>query len=169
MKTISVTIAFMLIFFRAPSFGEEPTGVNEIRKEIVSLYDKYVGLVKELRELEKNVKDFPATSLNISLVKKESGLRLTHVDIFIDDQPLDSHVYSLIENNALDAGGRHVFYKGEIKKGNHTLKVLYGRVDKGKPGKGTASLPFAVFTGSDFFIQLSVNKSGELIPEQVTF
>lgn len=166
MKLILAAFVLLALFHTPVCLAEEPPGsINDIRKEIITLYDNYIGLLRALKGVETNVKEFSNTTLSLSLVKDESDIRLLFVEILNGEIPIESHTYSPLENDALNAGGRQLLHKGEIKQGNHNLKVLYSWVEGSKalPQKGSATIPISVTAGNNYFIELSMVKKNSTL------
>lgn len=165
MKSILAAAALLVLFHSQVCLAEEPPGsINDIRKEIITFYENYIGLLRALKGVD-NVKEFSKTTLIISLVKKEPAIRLISVEIFNGEIPVETHIYSPVENDALDAGGRQLLHKAEIKQGNHDLKVLYTWAEgrKSPPQKGSATIPVSVVAGNNYLIELSVVKNSSKV------
>lgn len=165
MKSIFAALVLLILFHTSVSFAEEaPGSINDVRKEIIKLYDNYVSLIKELKGIGNNIKSFTNTTLNISLLKHDTGIRLISVEIHDNEQLIESHTYLPIENEALNAGGRHLLHKAEAKQGKHDLNVSYIWTEgNNAPQKGTANIPLSVSTGYNYFIELSLDKKGSKV------
>jgi hypothetical protein len=142
-----------------PSVMAAPTGdENSIRSLIIKLNNSYNVMEAELKQLEEDTNAFPDTTLSISIIKRAKGVNLISIEVLNDDRPLESHMYSRLENEALDAEGRHQIYKGEIAAGTHGLKVIYYcTTGKKRPQRGELLIPLATTAGRSYFIELSVD------------
>jgi hypothetical protein len=99
-----------------------------IRELIEELYKNYEAVDRELEDLEEALEGGPTPiPLTISVKKgtAQKGFTLLSVEVKDNEDPLWSHTYTKGENEALDGGGRHEFYKGTTKKGTHSLLISY--------------------------------------------
>lgn len=166
MKNIArvlTSVLYLLFVFNQICFAQN-TSFN--RKDAImglinQLNKDYVSINKALKELEESINDYPHTSLTMSVIKKERDdeVNLVSIEIMDNGNLLQSHIYSPMEKKALEAGGRHQLYKGEIKEGGHALKVVYFSAEgNGPPVKGEAVINLFLVTGKNYFIQLSFKK-----------
>lgn len=53
-----------------------------------------------------------------------NGLEVDAVELFIDGQPVASHLYSKRERNALERGGVQQLFTGNLSNGGHEIKAV---------------------------------------------
>lgn len=158
-----IVIAGLLIFLGSSSIAvaADSTQEDDLRRQIIVLNKKYAQLMNTLNELlQKDIKSSANTTLNISLVKPGNNFKLISIEIFDNDQLIANHIYSPIEIEALEAGGRQLLHKGELRSGDHNLKISYILVTgEGSPKKNTLPLPLSVRVGNNYHIELSFKKN----------
>ncbi len=154
-------VLFLLIVF-SPSFSAQaisPDQENSIKDLINRLNKNYASLDKALKKLENGITDFSGTPLTLSVVKHDKSIRLVSLEVMDDINLLSSHIYTPLENRALEVGGRHQLYKGEINEGKRTLIVVcYWAGENEQPVKEEAFIKLFVVTGNEYFIELVVDK-----------
>ena len=161
MKIAISTIGMLIFFVHAACSAEFSPQKQEksIRELIIHLNNEYRFLDAELKNLEDDIKEFPHTTLSISVIKRNNTVRLISLEIFDGDRPLGKHIYTTLENEAMEDGGRHQVFEGEIKEGNHTLKAIYYWVRKDKsPQKDETTIPVSISLGNSSFLELSFDK-----------
>ena len=132
---------------------------KSIREMIIKLNDNYIVLNKQLKELEDSVRDFPGTSISISVVKDDKSAELISVEVWDKDKPLKSHVYTPLDNEVLGMGGRHELYHGEVRRGTHGVKIVfYWKEGKKSAQKEEQIIPVTVAAGTTYFMELSFEK-----------
>lgn len=96
---------------------------------IEELYVHYEAIDKRLRELKAGLNaegDILGLLTPTTIyVKKEKGFRIVSVEIKDNGATLWNHLYTTDENNAMDNGGRHQIFKGNLKKGDHKILAAY--------------------------------------------
>ncbi|HLE09039.1 MAG TPA: hypothetical protein VI914_05365 [Thermodesulfobacteriota bacterium] len=171
---------FAIIFFLAflsgpvPCFaGEGPKKDEEsVRDMIIRLDKEYRFLNEGMGNLESKVKNFPNTSVDISVVKKDMDERLVYLEIRDNDRFLASHIYTQIENDAMRVGGRHQLYNAEIGEGIHNLKAIYyWTAGNDTPKKGAAEIIVSAKLSRRYFVEFLLQKDGgvELMPREFDF
>jgi archaellum component FlaG (FlaF/FlaG flagellin family) len=128
--------------------------VQEIKKDVLSISS-------ELKLLEEKLL-YPSNtqvSLFVSLPGKDD-FRLDSVEVMIDGKVVASHIYSFKELEALQAGGMQRIYTGNVKTGEHQLKVgMLGKEAGGKKIKQTADYRFKKGIGPGL-VEISFTGSG---------
>lgn len=161
MKIAISTIGMLIFFVHVACSAESSPQKQEksIRELIIHLNNEYRFLDAELKKLEDDIKEFPHTTLSISVIKRDNTVRLISLEIFDGDRPLGKHIYTTLENEAMEAGGRHQVFEAEIKEGNHTLKAVYywTKTDK-SPQKDETIIPVSISLGNSSFLELSFDK-----------
>ncbi len=162
-------ITGLLIFFggSATAVAADQNQEDDLRRQIIVLNKKYVQLMNTLNELlQKDIKSSTNTTLNISLVKPDNNFKLISIEISDNDQLIANHIYSPIEIEALEAGGRQLLHKGELRSGDHNLKISYVLASgEGSPKKNTLPVPLSIRIGNNYHIELSFkkNKSNDVL------
>jgi hypothetical protein len=109
---------------------EQIKGLDEQIQEIKS---DVLGIAAELSRLEEKLL-YPSdtqVSLFVSL-PKASKFRLDAVEIEIDGKPVAHHLYTFKELEALKQGGVQRVYTGNVRKGEHNLRVsVLGKAESG--------------------------------------
>lgn len=162
MRKISIIAGLLIIIgIPTPVIAANANQDDDLRKQIIVLNKKYVQLMGTLNELlQKDIKSLANTTLNISLVKSDDNFKIISIELFDNDQLLVSHIYSPIEIEALDSGGRQLLHKSELRIGEHSLKVSYViSSGGGPPKKNTLSVPLSITTGNNYHIELSLKKN----------
>lgn len=160
---INISLAFFICTVSAGAFAEEPlSGKDSVKEFIMELYNNYEVVDKTLMELKEasgNSKTRPFfTPLAIS-VKKEKGFKLISMDVSDNGVPIWSHIYTAEEGSAMDNGARHQFYKGELKKGDHSFLITYQYQLYEKEAHQKEEIAKALTAGGEpLYIEISLNK-----------
>lgn len=172
-KALAIAGLLTLFWSHAAAAENAPNQEDDLRRQISAINKKYINVINALSGLEKEIKTFANTILNISLVKPQNNFRLISIEILDNDQLMANHIYSPIEVEALDAGGRQVLYKAELRSGKHDLKISYVWASgDGSPKKGTVPVSLSAVTGKNYYIELSLkrDRSGVVLhPSHLTF
>jgi hypothetical protein len=100
---------------------EQIKGLDEQVQEIKS---DVLSIATELNQLEEKLL-YPSNTqvaVFVSLVSGET-FRLDSVEIQLDGKPVAHHIYTFKELEALQKGGVQRIYTGNIRSGDHDLKV----------------------------------------------
>lgn len=161
----NITASLLLIFIlntAASADMADPEKGNTVRDLVIQLNMDYLSFDEALQKLEDNTKEPPATTLNISVTRRDGDNSLSLVSIEVigeNNRLLKSHIYTSLENEALKAGGRHQLYREEFKNGDYTLHVIYlWKKDSNPPQKEEISLPVSIDVGRESFIELPFEK-----------
>lgn len=157
MKIFIIVITMTLLSSLSIAEVPPPSRKDSARQLIIQLNNDYNLLNTELKELEDEMQNFPKTTLNISVVNKMLSKDTSLVSIEIQDNArlIASHIYSNIENEALAAGGRHQILEGEVREGNHVLKITYcWRVEGSAIERGETYAIFSISKGMTYFVEL---------------
>lgn len=122
-----------------------------------SLKETVLTLSRDLRQLEKDLL-FPGnTQISVFLsFPSKSNLDLQSVQLKIDDMVVSNHIYSSREVDALQRGGVHRVFLGNLSEGTHNLTASVIGVDTlGQDYRRNTSLTFKKDTPPKF-IELSV-------------
>ncbi|MBI5599344.1 MAG: hypothetical protein HY890_06345 [Deltaproteobacteria bacterium] len=174
--TAFITLAIVSLNFIQPSFaGDAPSrDTGSVKGLIIRLDKEYRLLNEELRKLDDYVREFPATTLNLTVTKGDVEARLVSVEIRDNDRLVASHIYTSLENDAMRAGGRHQIYDAETSPGVHRFRAVYYWTDgDGRPPKkGEAEITVSVKPANPNFVEFSLQKKGveaELRPREFEF
>ncbi len=163
-RSVFVRVFLVLLVF---SFAIPPLSANaqyssrkkSVRRLIIDLDHEYRRLDEDIRKLDEFVHGFPGMMLHLTVKTKMADARLISLEVTDRRKPVSSHLYSPYENEAMDAGGRHDFYRGEVSEGVHELKVVYYWAEGEKPAqKGEAVVLVTVRPAKSYFIELSLEK-----------
>ncbi|MBI5235315.1 MAG: hypothetical protein HY886_03600 [Deltaproteobacteria bacterium] len=177
MKTIGYISLSMLVFMNSAAFSSAAESQGKkgasIRELIVDLNKEYDALDEKIRAFDESIKSFPSTTLNLSVIKREAGIKLVSIDVVDNGRFVKGHVYAPIEDSALSAGGRHQLYLGEMDLGSHNLKIIYTWSDGGtNVKKGETTISLNVKAARTYLIELAIQKKGkeiEIRPYQLDF
>lgn len=162
LKSVLAIAFFAVLLFPGLCLSDSLEGEKYVRELIIRLNNNYIQLNRALKDLEESVRDFPSTNLYMSVIKREKGADLVSMEVWDNEKLLGSHVYSPIENQALESGGRLELYRGEIRRGNQILKVIYYWADgKKQPQKEVILIPVTVAAARTYLIELSLEKKKE--------
>ncbi|MBI5560811.1 MAG: hypothetical protein HY883_06010 [Deltaproteobacteria bacterium] len=143
-------------------------------KEMIIRLDKEYRLVdEELRKLEEYIKEFPQTSLILTVTGRDADASLVSIEVTDNGRLLASHIYTPPENDAMKKGGRQELYSGETIDGIHRLRAVYyySAGDK-PPRKGEAEITVSVELAKKRFVEFAFQKKGndfELRPGEFEF
>jgi hypothetical protein len=125
LKGFILSIAMLMLSF--PAYAEEVSkeqikGQDEQVQEIKS---DVLGIAAELNQLEEKLL-YPSNTqvaVFVSLVSGET-FRLDSVEIQLEGKPVAHHLYTFKELEALQKGGVHRIYTGNVRSGEHDLQVV---------------------------------------------
>ena len=130
-----VALAVLSVFASEAIAENSKGGVNaqseSVRELLEDLYLEYEAVDKRLIELKEGLTELPAgeksllTPFTIAVKKKKNDFILNFIEIKDNGSPLWSHIYTPVENSAMEDGGRHQFFKGSVPKGKHRLTIKY--------------------------------------------
>lgn len=151
----------MTLLFTSQGSADDDIEIRKksIRNLISRLNNDYIQLENSFKKLESEIQAFPRTTLNLSVIKREGSIRLASIDAVDRNRPLQGHLYTIAENEALEAGGRHQLYEGEIRQGNHELKIIYYWAEgNAPPRKSEAIIPLAAAAGKSYYLFLEFSR-----------
>ena len=116
-------LAGMLALFGL--LGVQAVGANTLDAEIDRLKADVADLSQTLYELEEDVL-YPAdTQVAVFLTLKDrEGLELDTVELYLNDTPVASHLYSERERGSLKQGGVQRLYIGNLPHGLKQIKAV---------------------------------------------
>lgn len=127
-------LLLVLFAFSAINSAEEVSKeqIKGLDEQVQDIKKDVLGISAELNLLEEKLL-YPSNtqvSLFVSLSDKHK-FRLDSIEIELDGKTVAHHIYSFKELEALQAGGMQRIYTGNVRTGEHQLKV-------GFRGKSTA-------------------------------
>lgn len=160
---ISVLAAFNLSTssFAESQSAQRPQDEAGVKEMIIRLDKEYRLVDEELRKLDEYVKEFPQTTLNLTVVKRDAGASLVSLEVLDNGMFLASHIYTPLENDAMREGGRHQFYSGETTRGGHRLKAVYYWTDgTNPPRRGESEITLSAGLAGKHFVEFALEKKG---------
>lgn len=117
---------------------------NDLESEINRLKADVADLASELYALEETMLHPADTQVAVFLtLATKDALQLDSVELFIDDTPVSSHLYTDLERQSLQQGGVQQIFLGNLPLGDHHLKaVLTARTDNDRYVRREASHRF---------------------------
>ncbi len=144
----------------ANAFAEDPRKEESIRELIMRLDKDYNAVSSDLLKLDQEIKNYPDTTINMTVVKKDPLVELISIEISDNEVFVKNHFYNASEISALDAGGRHQIHSGAITEGGHNFKIIYFWRTKGAAvQKSELMVKLQTQPAKSYFIELSLEKS----------
>ena len=126
-------LVYLVLLLAAPVHGETGSRQQSAKSAADSqaIINEATELIGRLQQIEDKLY-YPAhTRLAVFLsVDKKAPAVPRSVRLDIDDSKVSSHVYTQMETSALGSGGIQRLYTGNIKMGNHVLRVRLDQVLK---------------------------------------
>lgn len=158
-RPILFALAAALVVFSAARAKAEDFRDRSIRELIMRLERDYSGFKEELDKLEREIKNYPSTKVSITVVKRDPNLKLLSVELIDNERFIKSHIYSQLEGETLNAGGRHLLYSGEAGEGGHTLKAIYyWKAEAGQPKKGESFIKISIRPSKEYHVEFALEK-----------
>lgn len=126
-KLLKVIVTGISLFlFILPAYGQEAPReqVKGLDEQVQEIKTDVLSIAAELSQLEEKLL-YPSDTqiaVFVSLAKGEK-YRLDSVDIQLDGTPVAHHLYTFKELEALQKGGVQRIYVGNVRTGEHALKV----------------------------------------------
>ncbi len=120
-------LSLAMLMLSVPAYaGEVPKEqIKGLDEQVQDVKSDVLGISAELNQLEEKLL-YPSNTqiaVFVSLVSGET-FRLDSVEIQLDGKPVAHHLYSFKELEALQKGGVQRIYTGNVRSGEHDLKVL---------------------------------------------
>jgi hypothetical protein len=143
-RIFSIALISMLTWMPASAVWAEEVSKEQIKgldEQVQDIKTDVLGIAAELNRLEEKLL-YPSdtqVSLFVSIAEGEK-FRLDAVQIQIDGKDVAHHLYTFKELEALQQGGVQRIYTGNIRTGEHDLKVsLIGKSVSGSEYRESAS------------------------------
>ncbi|WP_228257281.1 AraC family transcriptional regulator [Marinobacter sp. NP-4(2019)] len=121
---LEFTVIFLAVFGHTLFFPTLATA-NELNAEINRLKADVISLAGEVFALEEGILHPADTQVTVFLtLARKDALTLDSVELYVDDTPVASHLYTDRELNALAQGGVQQLYTGNLPHGHHVLKTV---------------------------------------------
>jgi hypothetical protein len=134
-----------------------PAYAEEVSKEQIKSLDEQVQEIKadtlsigtQMRLLEEKLLYPSGTQVAVFVsLDNAAKFRLDSIEIQLDGKPAAQHLYTLRELEALQKGGMQRLYAGNIKSGEHGLRVLVtGKTADGSGLRSAESFKFSKDAG----------------------
>ncbi len=133
-------VGFLATVFSTTSFA---AGESSLPSDLQDLKSDVLSLNRDITQLESELL-FPSSSTTILVgVNAGSKLRLVDVKLSIDGQTISYHAYSEQEISALNKGGLHRLFLGNVNSGSHAIKATVTAYDAdGKDFQRTVNYSF---------------------------
>lgn len=176
MKKLNLTIVTvflstaLILSISTKTFSEE----NSIKDIVTDLYTHYEAVDRELKELkgvEKTLRDGPSLTPFSLGIKNEAPIEFISINIDKEGIPFASHLYSERDNKALTYGSRQLIYKGQIKQGKQAFVLYYIYKSKSKKIiKSKATWKIGVSKSTTYLELVFKEKNGRItvVPRKIT-
>ena len=133
---ISLVTVITLLVMSTAAYGQEVSReqIKGLDEQVQEIKGDVLSIAAELNQLEEKLL-YPSNTqvaVFVSLAGTET-FRLDSVEIELDGKPVSHHLYTFKELEALQKGGVQRIYTGNIRSGEHDLKVFV----LGQAGGGT--------------------------------
>ena len=139
-KKIRLDIAFHRAFHRAflasiavvvaialPAWSSDmraKSDVQSLDQQVQDIKSEVLSIAAELRALEEQLLHPSSTQVSVFVeVGSEQDVRVDATRVWIDGEPVAHHIYTHHELEALRNGGVQRIYTGNIREGEHSLRV----------------------------------------------
>lgn len=147
-----------------------PAVADSLDREINRLNADVAALEESLIGLEQNILHPASTRMSVFLtLAREDAMELDSIEIYINDQPVASHLYNASEQGSLEQGSIQELYVGNLTNGEHTLRaVLTAQSSRNHYVRREASHRFRKAPG-EYRLQLVLDASPPDFEPKVTF
>jgi hypothetical protein len=141
LKIVCLGILFLVLSLAAQAQEVSREQIKGLDEQVQEIKSDVLSIAAELKQLEEKLL-YPSNTevaIFISLAGGET-FRLDSVEIELGGQPVAHHLYTFKELEALQKGGVQCIYNGNIRIGEHDLKVsIIGKTSGGNDLQKTAS------------------------------
>ena len=127
--------AISVLMLSGAAYGEEISKeqIKGLDEQVQEVKSDVLSIAAELNKLEEKLL-YPSTTQAAVFVSLAGGetFRLDSVEIQLDGKPVARHLYSFKELEALQKGAVQRIYTGNVRSGEHDLRVFVA----GKTGGG---------------------------------
>ena len=147
-------LVFSIMFFLAPCCGaQEADQFKGLDEQIQDIKSDVLDISVQLKDLEERLL-FPSHSqVSVFLsMQKDVSFRLDSIDVDVDGLVAVQHLYSYKELEALQNGGAHNLYTGNLTFGSHAVSVVCrGKSESGDMIEKSATFSLQKGTGPVFY------------------
>ena len=119
MKALLLCAVFWLIVPYASATTPASEQLEQLKQQVIQLN-------RELFLLEEELLFPPQTQLAVFLsVDSGQFFQLDSVELLLNDQPVEGHLYTAQQWHALQRGAIQPLFKGNIKAGEHSLTAVF--------------------------------------------
>lgn len=144
------------------SDAREKAGIQSLDQQVQDIKSDVLAIAAELRALEEQLLFPSSTQVSIFVeIGREQDVQVDSTRVWIDDEPVAHHIYTHPELEALQNGGVQRLYTGNLREGEHTLRVEV-------EGRRTSTGRFA--SSQEFVLQKAVGpkKVGVTLSDSLT-
>lgn len=162
--------AILLVVFGYTLFSSTPAAADELDADISQLKADVASLAGEVFTLEENILHPADSQVTVFLtLARKDALTLDSVELYVDDTPVASHLYTDREFGALQQGGVQQLYTGNLPYGDHVLRtVLTARAANDRYVRRESTHRFRKPPG-EFRIQMSLEARAPDYEPQISF
>lgn len=162
--------AIFLVVFGYTLFSSTPAAADELEEDISQLRSDVASLAGEVFTLEEDILHPADSQVTVFLtLARKDALTLDSVELYVDDTPVASHLYTDREFGALQQGGVQQLYTGNLPHGDHVLKaVLTARAANDRYVRRESSHQFRKPPG-EFRIQMSLEARAPDYEPRISF
>jgi hypothetical protein len=132
LKTVILGISCFVWIFTSQAQEVSREQIKGLDEQVQEIKSDVLAIAAELKQLEEKLL-YPSNTevaIFVSLARGET-FRLDSVEIQLDGKPVAHHLYTFKELEALKKGGVQRLYTGNIRIGEHDLKVSIMGKSKG--------------------------------------
>jgi len=124
LKIVILGISFFVLSFAAYAQEVSREQIKGLDEQVQEIKSDVLAIAAELKQLEEKLL-YPSNTEVAIFVSLASGetFRLDSVEIELGGKPVAHHLYTFKELEALQKGGVQRIYTGNIRTGEHDLKV----------------------------------------------
>ncbi len=119
-------LGISLLVLSAAAYGQEISKeqIKGLDEQVQEIKSDVLGIAAELNQLEEKLL-YPSNTQVAVFMSLASGetFRLDSVEIQLDGKPVARHLYTFKELEAMQKGGVQRIYTGNVRSGEHDLRV----------------------------------------------
>lgn len=146
MKLMATALALLIVLWHTAVVAEEPS----LSDQIQDIKQQTIELNRDLFILEEELL-FPTNTQMAVYLSMDVGtfFALDAVKLTVDDEVVANYLYTERQVNALERGGIHRLYMGNVKTGEHEVVAVFtGRGPKGRDYRRATKLVLNKGTGA---------------------
>jgi len=124
LRGIVLLVSMLVLSFPAHAEEVSKEQLKGLDEQVQEIKGDVLGIAAELNQLEEKLLYPSNTQVAVFVsLSDDKAFRLDSVDIQLDDEPVAHHIYSFKELEALQRGGVQRIHTGNIRTGEHDLRV----------------------------------------------